>query len=493
MRVAFPLMPKAFRTASPLLAVLAVSLGIGSIAAVSSPQRLLFLTVVGGLAVGMIVMLQKYRSSVPAKDLPLLTYVGTCAVAIGILLSTHNGVRLNAHMTASDAALLIGAAMFGASFLVDRAAIPPVPWWLLIGAGGIMVAGILSATQASDVATASVDAAEFTVALLGTPILLALATGRLARVRIALAVWMASVAINSAVALLDGLRLTSIGPALIGAEFQGRPTGLTIQPNHLGLACAMVTPVAFLYATRRGPATKRIAGILMIGVVGIGVLISGSRAAVVAAICGILLVPLLAGGLWKRAILLIAVGAAGVLLFGTALAGQDGGTAQGFLATNRLFGGASGVADSNNARLGYYSVALEDFAKHPVTGSGFDLVRNAHDIYFQLLQAGGIPALLAFSVFCCGTLSCGIRLSRDLTRPEEMRNYAAALTASMVVWLVAGLAQNLVFDRYLYLPAGLLLGLRLSSLSTFIMSANNEVGIELKVPVRGDQASWSAV
>jgi hypothetical protein len=43
-----------------------------------------------------------------------------------------------------------------------------------------------------------------------------------------------------------------------------------------------------------------------------------------------------------------------------------------------------------------------------------------------------------------------------------MDGLAAALIASIAIWLIAGLAQNLIYDRYLYLPIGLLLGLGVS-------------------------------
>ncbi len=135
-----------------------------------------------------------------------------------------------------------------------------------------------------------------------------------------------------------------------------------------------------------------------------------------------------------------------------------------FIAIQRLTN-ATATNESDASRIVNYSVALTDFAKHPLAGNGFDVIRDAHDIYFQLLQGGGLLAFASFGLFAACSLWLGVRLSRHSALTREMQNLASALAASLLVWLLAGLAQNLIYDRYLYLPAGVLIGLRMAARS----------------------------
>jgi hypothetical protein len=48
--------------------------------------------------------------------------------------------------------------------------------------------------------------------------------------------------------------------------------------------------------------------------------------------------------------------------------------------------------------------------------------------------------------------------------PAALRPLVAGLAASIVVWLINGVAGNQLYDRYLYVPIGLLLGLSYVSL-----------------------------
>ena len=117
---------------------------------------------------------------------------------------------------------------------------------------------------------------------------------------------------------------------------------------------------------------------------------------------------------------------------------------------------------------------MEGFASSPILGTGFATVRDAHDIYLQLLQAGGILALLSFIVFVAGSLLTGLHLSRSASLSKPHRTLALALIASIVTWLVAGLAQNYVYDRYLYMPFALLLALAILAANVTVSNRPHE-------------------
>ena len=97
-------------------------------------------------------------------------------------------------------------------------------------------------------------------------------------------------------------------------------------------------------------------------------------------------------------------------------------------------------------------------------GEGFDVVLVAHNIYLQLIQGGGVLALVGFVVFATGimrstrTVTCG-----ELLRAGIPQALLAASTAAMGTWLLYGLVGNALYDRYLYAPAGFVLAIGLVS------------------------------
>ena len=46
------------------------------------------------------------------------------------------------------------------------------------------------------------------------------------------------------------------------------------------------------------------------------------------------------------------------------------------------------------------------------------------------------------------------------TLPRIEKMVAGALTASIITWLFVGITHNEIYDRYIYIPFGLLLGLK---------------------------------
>ena len=109
--------------------------------------------------------------------------------------------------------------------------------------------------------------------------------------------WIVSAGASAAVAVVDAIGPATIGTALTGVQYLGRPAGLSVHPNHLAITCAMALPIAgwsFSYATGRG---ARLVSAVFIGILIAGLLVSGSRAGFLGAWgaclrCG----PLVAGG-----------------------------------------------------------------------------------------------------------------------------------------------------------------------------------------------------
>ena len=86
-------------------------------------------------------------------------------------------------------------------------------------------------------------------------------------------------------------------------------------------------------------------------------------------------------------------------------------------ALERLVGGSDPygyVAQSTEERAQIYPAVWHEILQRPIVGHGFEYVRGAHNIYLQLLHAGGIIALTAFLIFAAG-------ITYERIPPEEQR------------------------------------------------------------------------
>jgi O-antigen ligase len=178
---------------------------------------------------------------------------------------------------------------------------------------------------------------------------------------------------------------------------------------------------------------------------------SGSRAGAVTALFAVLVTVLLVPRLRRSLPAVVPiVGMLGILvLFFSNLSPQ---VAQ----KVRLSGSAATVAASDRQRSFAATLALKDVQARPLEGVGFAVIDDAHDIYLQLLAAGGIIMFASFLFYVAGAARIAVRLAAG---PEH--DLPLALGCSLMVWLLNGFVGNQVTDRYIFVPVGLLLALSL--------------------------------
>jgi hypothetical protein len=82
------------------------------------------------------------------------------------------------------------------------------------------------------------------------------------------------------------------------------------------------------------------------------------------------------------------------------------------------------------------------------------VLSKAHNIYLQLLAAGGLIAFASFMIYCSGLVTAAWRAMSGPRRDE-----AAAAIVVIFVWLVEGFFDTLVADKFLYVVPGLLLAI----------------------------------
>lgn len=450
------------RTANVVAMLLAVCFGL----AVGAARGLGMVALAGAAVIvaasGVVAVLSDSRREGTRGDPLLNASVGLLALAV--LLITFNGVRLAEGVAAADALLVASAATAVLHFGSSKKAIV-APGWLLLAGTGIFVAGVTSAALSDTFSPGFVPAIRFSIALTLTPILIGALTDTDDRRRLIIGAWLLSAGINASVAVSDYLGVTDVSELFLPVNDTGRINGLTTQFNHLGLICAMTIPIVIWALMSRASIAPfgRVTSAILLALLASGVFVSGSRAAFISTAAGVALVVFLAerrGRAALGAVALVVVAAVAISTVTSFSVSDQAGQPSVF---DRL-GGNAGTQLSNAGRVMAFENAKHAFLANPVIGEGFQSARTAHDIYLQLLQAGGLVAFVSFAVFAMSSLRLGQNLRRATRLDSSQRELAGALIASVSVWLVAGLSQNAIYDRYLYVPFGLLLGMAGASL-----------------------------
>lgn len=393
-------------------------------------------------------------------SLPFSESLGVSLAAFAVLTITFNGLRLDSWVTISDAALLASGVLLLPPFLLGRSRPRRVPFSFVASGAMLWLVTLLSSFSGDPPRSDLLAGTRFTVTLLLTPLVIAVAASGGRRPQLFIRLWIFSAGVNGFVAVSDATGLTHAGASLTGLGWSTRQAALTVHPNHLALVCAMVLPPAALMLVDShdwGPVARR--GLLLAMIVS-GVLLSGSRAALIGVATAVILLTVYHHGRSRIRMLSGVIFASALLV---AITSIHPSTSSSLLGSYHRLNGTASVGDSDLIRLEHYKSAVADFGASPFVGDGFSVVRDAHSVYLQLLQASGIVGLAAFLLFCATVFRMGLRLIRDGQRPIEERSLALSLIVAMAVWMIIGLAQNQIYDRYLYLPSALLLALHLST------------------------------
>jgi O-antigen ligase len=390
------------------------------------------------------------------------------SVAVAVLFAAANALRPAGSLTVTDLAFLGALGLAALTLVADpssRRRLMP-PWWLIVAVGGLVLAGLLvelfppdqlpqltsfndplyAGSIESGASSNLAGATRLAATLLLVPVLVAAAADSHRRVHLLTELWIAGVLVSGLVGIL-GEQGLSIGPLSGHARnFWWEQGGLTVHPNVLGLTSAMTLPIVI---SRAGGADwrRRVYYVAVIAILVGAIAASGSRIALIAGAFGVVLVMFLGKATWK---LTAVLAAAAVVLIGASFVVDLGSVP----VVERIR--TAGIVDERRVIL--FEETWEAVEARPILGYGFQNLRGTHDVYLQLLQAGGALALLSFLLFAAGALAMGLWCGRREGLPEDLRALARGLTASIAVWLLAVLVLNVFLDRFLYVPIGLLLG-----------------------------------
>lgn len=262
--------------------------------------------------------------------------------------------------------------------------------------------------------------------------------------------YVAGVAVSCVVAITDMLGMTHIAAGLTYQQSAASPVqydwqttryaGLSDHPNMLGMVCVISLPIVIYFMSRMR--RTWIPGMAFIAL-SAGLLASGSRGAqafsVMTVVVAVLCVPNRRAVVRAISFTMSIIVAGGVVSLFTVLADSRRWLL-------RFTGGGDPfeAQRSNESRLGLLEQGWGDFQQHPLFGAGLQHIAESHNIYLQLLAAGGVVLLMGMLAY----FACILRDCWRLSRNGMM--LARFLMTSIASWLVLGVIENEIVDRELY-------------------------------------------
>lgn len=441
--------------AALFLGVILLAAVAGLVAAVVAPVTALIVAIALLVAIGAGIALVRFSVSPSALPAVLLS------ISLGLVAC--DALRFSSG-TYGDAGIVVAAV--GGVIAATRATTDRMwrlPWWLAAGSALVLASALLTTLFApivipgpirdrlftSNVTTGALGHTSATTlvmqllfALFVLPVCIAVICNSERRIRLATDLWLAGIAASSVVTLLQATTSLDLEKLLVHKVYSftgiSRYAGLTVHPALLGVSAAMAASVALARASvshsvRDWGLTALYAG---------AVLVSGTRAAVLALLFSYLVIAMLQKR-GRRTLLVAAVVACAAVPV-TRLASTSG--------LSRLVGAAAqsrSNVSSSAAHAHDLSVGIDAVLQRPLNGWGFGAIKGAHDVPLQVASSGGVIALIGYLSVLGGALMAGIRMA---PRRPELVGVVGALTAFMINSLVS----NAIIDRFLYVPVGLI-------------------------------------
>ena len=379
-----------------------------------------------------------------------------------VITSGFNGIRIAPYATLSDGAFVLLVAAWILSFPLQRHAKPrwSVIWSLLLfilAFLALFVAGASARGAAADL----VGLAKILTTFFVLPYLIADVAKTDRHARAVVVAFVASAVVNVVVSLFDATGLTDfqnwMGVETIdGWAYETRFHGLAMHPNHFGQMCAIAALLALAVFPASHYRWKRVVwaaseALLVIGIVG-----SGSRAALVAAVVVALLLSLkyrrvLAQSLSK----FILFGGMAAVSIAASFYLSEITTTHGAVARLLASSPDLGVEQSNSARIVSYKNAVEDITASPIIGMGFSHLGGVENLLLQFLQSAGVIGLVGLGLYFYPVGKAWANL-----KGRRLDLLMAAVVGGAGVYLVFTQMVNLTYARFSLIPLGLLWSLQ---------------------------------
>ncbi len=324
----------------------------------------------------------------------------------------------------SDALFVVAIGLALPRLMLRRLWLPPA---FLLGASVYVTFSILASLNSEYPAESYYYAARIILTVIGIPALLVW-WGPRGKVLVALVV---AYAVGTGVSIAVGL------PNMGGY----RNYGLSQHPNILGYTAVLALALLpFLMRAVAKPHRTWIC-LMVLGIAGVGIMTSGSRAALLVAIILVVLYPAAERSI-LAALAVLASGVVGILILS-----QRNITGDEQDAFSRLLGSAN-AAGSDHARIEGVATVWAEALAHPFLGTGFTLSGFlGHNAYVQIAAAAGFISLAAFLLVC-------FSMVMPLFVHDDMHS---RLVYPAIVFIIAAPVSPNLTDRYI----GFLMGLSL--------------------------------
>jgi len=294
-------------------------------------------------------------------------------------------------------------------------------------------------------------------------------------VEIAIAAWILSIGISGLAAIAQVNwgpfvfgSITVVPQFATGVAFVGRQIGLSGHPNDLGGAAAIVVAPAILYATIRvWPRVPRGVFVGLLCLVLACIVLAGSVTAFGAGLASAA-IWLLSGRVAARHLVMLA----GILtLTGAALVVINQQAASSVLSPIDRVSSTLGLVTTPLAtgmqRLDLDTIAWNEIVHSPLYGVGLDgnSVAQAmggigvHNMFLFVWVGAGFFGFFGLMVMVGSLASSYVAEYRRISEPADQR-LVMALGTSFASFLIVTLAQPIVFSRYAWVPAALLLAVQ---------------------------------
>jgi O-antigen/teichoic acid export membrane protein/O-antigen ligase len=378
--------------------------------------------------------------------------------------------RAAGQVTYSDVLFLLSFLLACAELIVARRRVPMVlPFLLLLGMALFSFGALLSTFYAYDAfkSTAIVARVIFLTVFwfwLGTVVLT-----RREHVTKAMTVWVASAALCGAAGAVQLLAENAI--PLAGTVQFGRVTGFTGHPNDLGGLSAVAFIPALMLAARRGISpVQRLFSYTCLLFLGGGLILSGSVGGLFAALA--------ATFVWfafqrmsPESVLVFA--AVGVCVIGGVTVQALRGAPTPLERFDRVTSTSSTVdgAGTLESRVETYRVAAAEIKEHPFVGVGLDLVsttrpfgvasygNEVHNIVVGTWYKAGLFGLAGILIALFAISRVGW-IAAVNSKSEAEQRVAVALLCSVVAFVAFAMTAPVLYSRYGWISAALLLALR---------------------------------
>jgi len=275
--------------------------------------------------------------------------------------------------------------------------------------------------------------------------------------------WISSAAVSSSGAIIQFL----YGDVIPGGTVAwGRMTGFTEHFNVLGgLAATSIVP-ALMFSVDGTRRSYRLIGMASTALIGGGLLLSGSVGGMLAASIGVVFWLSTRGVTLRTFVSLVGAALAAFVLMSITGSTNSPDPLQRIRKVASAEEVATGTGGTIYARVDGYREAWGHITRQPFVGVGLDEASSVkvlgpklvHNMLINPWFGAGILGVLGVVLVLAGSVVAGAQVARSA--PPEQRPLATALLASVVTFVIFGMGEPILFVRYGWFPAMLLIALR---------------------------------